>query len=44
MVGGAKKKVVPELVMELEIERPLNVVAVEVAKVIGPVCVVPNDC
>jgi hypothetical protein len=41
MVLGAKVKVAPEFVMELEIVRPLNEVADDVATVIAPVCAVP---
>lgn len=41
IVGGAMVKVVPELVMAFEMERPLNDVAVEVARVIAPVCAEP---
>ena len=37
MVSGAKVKVVPELVMEFEMERPLKEVAEEVARVSCPI-------
>ena len=37
IVGGENVKAEPELVIELEIVRPLNVDAVEVANVIAPV-------
>ena len=40
-MGGAKVKVLPELVMELVKERPLQEVAEEVATVRAPVCAEP---
>ena len=43
-VGGAKVNVPLELVMALEMVRPLKEVAEEVASVIAPVCAVPYVC
>jgi hypothetical protein len=40
-VGGAKVKVVPELVMAFEMVRPLKEVAVDVAKMRAPVSAPP---